>query len=163
MKNFVALDFETANHNRSSVCSIGMVVVENGSIVDTYYSLIKPIPNFYNSLNTNVHQLTFLDTLYAKPFSELWEEILLKIGDKPIVAHNMSFDKSCLLAVIDSYNLSVPSNRFYCTYKKAKEVVPNLSNYKLTNVAAYFGYELSNHHHALADAEACAHIALHVF
>lgn len=163
IKNFVTLDFETANHNRSSVCSIGMVVVENGRIVDTYYSLIKPIPNFYNSLNTSVHQLTFLDTLDAKPFSELWREISLKIGDKPIVAHNMSFDKSCLLAVLDSYSLTMPSHRFYCTYKKAKEVVPNLPSYKLTNVAAHFGYELNNHHNALADAEACAHIAMNVF
>lgn len=163
MKNFVALDFETANHNRSSVCSIGMVVVDNGIIIDTYYSLIKPFPNYYNSLNTSVHQLTFLDTFDAKPFHELWDDISRKIGDKPIVAHNVSFDKSCLLAVLDSYSLTMPSNRFYCTYKKSKEVVPNLPSYKLINVAAYFGHELSNHHHALADAEACAHIAMNIF
>lgn len=163
MKNFVALDFETANHNRSSVCSIGMVVVENGIIIDTYYSLIKPFPNYYNSLNTSVHQLTYLDTFDAKPFHELWDDISRRIGNKPIVAHNVSFDKSCLLAVLDSYSLAMLSNTFYCTYKKAKEVVPNLPSYKLTNVAAHFGYELNNHHHALADAEACAHIALQVF
>jgi len=57
----------------------------------------------------------------------------------------------------------MPSNTFYCTYKKAKEVVPNLSSYKLTKVAAHFGFELNNHHHALADAEACAHIAINIF
>lgn len=163
MRTFVTLDFETANHNRSSVCSIGMVVVENGIIIDTYYCLIKPFPNYYNSLNSSIHQLTYLDTFDAKPFHELWDNISRRIGNKPIVPHNVSFDKSCLLAVLDSYSLAMPSNRFYCTYKKAKEVVPNLPSYKLINVAAYFGHELSNHHYALADAEACAHIAMNIF
>lgn len=163
MKNFVAIDFETANHNRSSVCSVGLVFVESGIVVNKYYELIKPTPNFYNSLNTSVHQLTFLDTFDEKPFNELWNAISFKIGNKPIVAHNVSFDKSCLLAVLDSYNLSMSYNTFYCTYRKAKEVVPNLVSYKLTSVAAHFGYELNNHHHALADAEACAHIAINIF
>ncbi|MFC2268233.1 MAG: DNA polymerase III subunit epsilon, partial [Capnocytophaga gingivalis] len=30
-------------------------------------------------------------------------------------------------------------------------------------VSAYFGFDLKQHHHALADAEACAHIALELF
>ena len=45
--NFVALDFETANAMRSSVCSVGMVVVRHNCIVNTYYELIKPLPNYY--------------------------------------------------------------------------------------------------------------------
>ena len=50
MENFVAIDFETANGNRSSVCSVGIVVVRDGEIVDKYYSLIQPTPNFYTRL-----------------------------------------------------------------------------------------------------------------
>ena len=40
MKNFAAIDFETANQQRTSVCSVGIVIVRNGEIVDSYYSLI---------------------------------------------------------------------------------------------------------------------------
>ena len=40
MKNFAAIDFETANEQRTSVCSVGIVIVREGEIVDTYYSLI---------------------------------------------------------------------------------------------------------------------------
>lgn len=47
MKDFVAIDFETANQHRSSVCSVGIVVVKDGEIVDSYYSLIRPTPNYY--------------------------------------------------------------------------------------------------------------------
>lgn len=42
MKDFAAIDFETANGQRSSVCSVGVVIVRNGEVVDSYYSLIKP-------------------------------------------------------------------------------------------------------------------------
>ena len=33
MKDFAAIDFETANNERSSVCSVGIVIVRNGEIV----------------------------------------------------------------------------------------------------------------------------------
>lgn len=39
MKSFAAIDFETANHNRSSICSVGVVIVENEIIVDKVYRL----------------------------------------------------------------------------------------------------------------------------
>ena len=42
MNNFAAIDFETANEQPCSVCSVGVVVVRGGEIVDTFYSLIKP-------------------------------------------------------------------------------------------------------------------------
>ena len=42
MKDFAAIDFETANNERSSVCSVGIVIVRGGEIVDKFYSLIKP-------------------------------------------------------------------------------------------------------------------------
>ena len=45
MKDFAAIDFETANSERTSVCSVGVVVVRGGEIADTFYSLIQPEPN----------------------------------------------------------------------------------------------------------------------
>lgn len=39
-----AIDFETANQQRTSVCSVGIVIVRDGEIADSYYSLIKPEP-----------------------------------------------------------------------------------------------------------------------
>lgn len=41
MKDFAAIDFETANNERSSVCSVGVVIVRGGEVVDRFYSLIK--------------------------------------------------------------------------------------------------------------------------
>lgn len=58
MENFAAIDFETANEQRTSVCSVGVVIVRNGEIADSYYSLIRPEPEYYTYWNTRVHGLT---------------------------------------------------------------------------------------------------------
>ena len=47
MDNFAAIDFETANNERTSVCSVGVVIVKDGEIVDKFYSLIHPEPDYY--------------------------------------------------------------------------------------------------------------------
>ena len=44
MTDFAAIDFETANEQPSSVCSVGGVIVRDGEIVDSFYSLIHPEP-----------------------------------------------------------------------------------------------------------------------
>ena len=54
MKDFAAIDFETANEQRTSVCSVGVVVVRDGEIADSYYSLIRPEPEYYTYWNTRV-------------------------------------------------------------------------------------------------------------
>lgn len=58
MKDFAAIDFETANNERSSVCSVGIVIVRGGEIVDKFYSLIKPEPEYYNYWCSQVHVYT---------------------------------------------------------------------------------------------------------
>ena len=47
MRDFAAVDFETANNERTSVCSVGVVIVRDGEIVDSFNSLIQPEPNYY--------------------------------------------------------------------------------------------------------------------
>ena len=47
MQDFAAIDFETANNERSSVCSVGIVIVRGGEIMDKFYSLIKPEPEYW--------------------------------------------------------------------------------------------------------------------
>ena len=59
MKDFAAIDFETANEQRTSVCSVGVVIVRDGEIVDHYYSLIRPEPEYYTYWNTRVHGLSW--------------------------------------------------------------------------------------------------------
>ncbi len=163
MMDFAAIDFETANEQRSSVCSVGVVVVRNGEITDSFYSLIHPEPDYYTYWTTRVHGLCSADTENAPVFSEVWKQVAPKIEGLPLVAHNKAFDESCLKAVFRTYQLDYPDYQFYCTLQMSRRIWKGLPNYQLHTVAAYCGYDLTRHHHALADAEACAHIALTLF
>lgn len=159
MKDFAAIDFETANSERSSVCSVGVVIVRNNEIVDSFYSLINPEPNYYNYWCTKVHGLTNRDTDDAPIFPEVWKQIAPLIEGLPLVAHNSPFDESCLKAVFRVYQMDYPDYKFYDTPSTARRTMKGLENHQLHTVAAVCGYQLDNHHHALADAEACAWIA----
>ena len=159
MKDFAAIDFETANSERSSVCSVGVVIVRNNEIVDSFYSLINPEPNYYNYWCTKVHGLTSRDTDDAPVFPEVWKQIAPLVEGLPLVAHNSPFDESCLKAVFRVYQMDYPDYKFYDTLSTARRTMKGLENHQLHTVAATCGYQLDNHHHALADAEACAWIA----
>lgn len=160
MNTFAAIDFETANAKRSSVCSLGLVVVEDRKVVASVHRLIRPRPNFYSKHNTRVHGMTLNDTERAPDFPSIWDEVIPLIKEYPLVAHNSPFDEGCLKAVFELYGMTYPGYEFLCTYRAARRSFPNLVNHRLPSVAAQCGYNLSNHHHALADAEACAAIAL---
>lgn len=44
MRNFAAIDFETANGKRTSVCSVGVVIVREGKITNKIYRLLQSPP-----------------------------------------------------------------------------------------------------------------------
>lgn len=178
IRDFIAIDFETANQHSSSVCSVGVVMVRNGQIVDTFYSLIQPEPNFYSYFCQRVHGLGHNDTDDAQVFPLVWERLEERIIDAffsdqlqfdnredliaqiPFVAHNARFDEGYLKSVFKVYQMDYPGFRFYDTLTAARRQFGNsLPNHQLHTVAAACGYELTRHHHALADAEACAVIA----
>lgn len=162
LNDFAAIDFETANQSSGSVCSVGVVIVRERIIVKKIYKLIRPRPHFYSYWTTKIHGLTAQDTENAPDFPEVWQEIAGDIEGLPLVAHNSPFDAGCLKAAHQIYEMPYPDYKFYCTCRAARKQFPQLHNHKLPTVAQHCGYDLSRHHHALADAEACAAIALQI-
>ena len=161
MLDFAAIDFETANEQASSVCSVGIVVVRGGEVVDTFYSLIHPEPEYYQWFCRRVHGLGPEDTEDAPVFPYVWAQIEPLIEGLPLVAHNARFDEGCLKAVFRVYRMDYPDYIFFDTLAASRRHFGwRLPNHQLQTVAEACGYSLLNHHHALADAEACAAIAL---
>lgn len=109
--------------------------------MDSFYSLIHPEPEYYQWFCQQVHGLGPEDPEDAPVFSHVWEKIAPKIEGLPLVAHNARFDEGCLKEVFKVYRMDYPDYVFHDTL-------------------ATCGYDLTRHHHALADAEACAHIAM---
>ncbi|MCH5243782.1 MAG: 3'-5' exoribonuclease [Lentimicrobiaceae bacterium] len=163
MKNFAAIDFETANECLSSVCSVGVVVVREGEIVERFYSLIRPIPEYYRYFCSKVHGLCNNDTGNAPLFPEVWRQIEPLIEGLPLVAHNAMFDEGCLREVHRAYGMDYPEYEFHDTLQASRRTFGNtLPNHQLHTTALACGYDLTAHHHALADAEAAAAIALKI-
>ncbi len=163
MKDFAAIDFETANGKRTSVCSVGVVIVKGGEIVDKIYRLIKPTPNYYAYFCQQVHGMSDKDTCNADIFPDVWAEIAPQIEGLPLVAHNATFDSGCLRSAHEHYAMPYPDYQFFCTYQASRKTFgKELPSHQLKTVAAHCGFDLTNHHHALADAEACAMIALQI-
>ena len=158
---FTAIDFETANYERTSACQIGIVVVKDGKITEEFSSFIKPVPAYFLGRFTDeIHGINEEAVAKAPTFPELWERITGFIKDTPlIVAHNAAFDMGVLRACLDYHDISAVLPEYLCTLKETRWKLPDLSNHKLSTVCDYYDITL-NHHEALSDAKAAAKIAL---
>ena len=159
--NFTALDVETANEKRSSPCSVGITVVENGQIAKELYFLIRPKEMRFVPMNIMIHGITPDQVQDAEEFDAVFEQIRPYIEGRLVVAHNASFDMSVLRNTLDLYQIPYPSFDYCCTMVMARHFYPYLENAKLNTVNAHLGYTFS-HHQALADASACANILLQI-
>ena len=161
MNDFVAIDVETANFEASSICAIGAVKVRDGIVTDSFYSLVKPEPDYYSYKCTAVHGLTQADTEDAPCFDSVWLRLAAWAEGLPFVAHNATFDRGCISAACKVYRIDPPEH-FYCTLKAARAKLPKgmLQSKSLDSLCDFFGITLRCHHNALADAEACAKLAI---
>lgn len=143
MTDFAAIDFETANEQPSSICSVGVVTVHDGKIADSFYSLVHPEPEYYQWFCRQVHGLGPEDTDSAPVFPYVWEKIVPLIEGLPLVAHNSSFDEGCLKAVFRVYQMDYPDYTFYDTLAASRQHFGcQLPNHQLQTVAAACGMTL---------------------
>jgi DNA polymerase-3 subunit epsilon len=155
--NFVAIDFETANYAASSACSVGLVKVLGGQIVDKVVHFIRPPTRDF--VFTYIHGLTWRDVAKSDDFGKLWPTIeRLLTGVDFLAAHNAPFDKGVLHACCEHYGITAPSLPFHCTVQISRRTW-NIYPTKLPDVCRHLGIAL-DHHEALSDAMACAQIVL---
>jgi DNA polymerase-3 subunit epsilon len=148
---FTAIDFETAQGKRWSICQVGLVRIENGLITDKISKLVCPPDNFYHYRNTGIHGIGAADTCGAPTFDALWPELKPYIHNQTVVAHNGAFDFSCLNQTLAYYGVEPPAFIQKCTYKLFRK--------KLDELCREHRIPL-NHHDALSDALACAQLYL---
>jgi DNA polymerase-3 subunit epsilon len=156
--DFVAIDFETANPKRSSICAIGMVFVRNGKAVERFYSLVRPQPLQFDPFFVSIHGIKEDHVKDAPTFAELWPQIRPKITS-PVVAHNAAFDMSALRYALDASGIEYPELDYFCTKVISKLVWPGHPTYALDYVAELLGINFT-HHQAEDDARACAQVAV---
>ncbi|MBL4560882.1 MAG: 3'-5' exoribonuclease [Labilibaculum sp.] len=157
--NFTAIDFETANGQRNSACSLGLVRVENGVIVESKDWLISPPEMYFHPMNVSIHGITEEDVRNEPSFNFIWEEVENYLHGEMVIAHNASFDVSVLRACLETYGICFPEFDYMCTVQISRNIWPNMPNHKLNTMANLFNIPL-RHHDALEDTLACAKIAI---
>ena len=158
VKRYVVFDVETPNRYNNRMSAIGIAVIEDGQIVDTFYSLIDPEQPFdyFNSVLTGINEETVFD---APSFPEIWEQIEPIMSSGILVAHNASFDIGVLRKCLNSYEIEwKPYVKGICTVIMGRSLLPGISH-KLNDMCDYYGICL-NHHQADSDSHACAEILL---
>lgn len=157
MSKFLSIDFETANYGSDSACAIGLVLVENGTIIDEEVRLIRPPTSDF--FFTHIHGLTWQNVETEPNFGDLWPDIAPYFeGVDFLSAHNSGFDAKVLKSCCETYSLTAPETEFVCTVKLARKMW-DIRPTKLPNVAHYLGLDL-DHHDALSDSRACANIII---
>ena len=160
--DFTAIDFETANNSAASACSVGMVKVRDGRVVDTAYWLIKPPFGHDEFLewNVRIHGIMAVDVADVALWSEQLPDLQAFAENDTLVAHNAGFDMGVIAAACAASYLPTPSFDYLCSLQIARKTY-HLDSYKLPVAAMAAGFEDFEHHNALADAQACAAIIVH--
>jgi DNA polymerase III epsilon subunit-like protein len=158
--SFTAIDFETANSRRGSICSVGLTKVVNGSIRETTSWLISPPDDGgFAAFNTAIHGVTAADVRNAPDWASSLQDILDFIDGDVVIAHNAAFDIGALRDACSFAGIDWPELDYACTLVLARALL-DLPVYKLPWVADALQIPSFDHHEAGADARACALIAV---
>ena len=164
MYDFITIDFETANNNLNSACSVGLVAVQGVEIVKEEYFLISPPTPEFNTKNISIHGITYDMVKDAGSFAEIWPRMKEFFDNTHyVIAHNAQFDMSVLQCCFDEYSLqtsdflyldSINIIRLHSGY--------DLQSYNLESSAKYYSVDLGTHHNAIDDARTLANILIQI-
>jgi DNA polymerase-3 subunit epsilon len=160
--NFTAIDFETANGSAASACSVGMVKIRDGRVVDTAYWLIKPPfgHDEFMEWNVRIHGIMAADVADALLWSEQLADLQAFAENDYLVAHNAGFDMGVITAACAASFVASPTFDYLCSLQVARKTY-HLDSYRLPMAASAAGFDDFEHHNAAADAAACAAIVVH--
>ena len=159
--DFTAIDFETANSYRGSPCSVGLVKVRDGQIVDESFTLIHPTARLdhFDGFNTWLHGISADMVAGAPSWQEVADWIVRYTGSDTLVCHNAGFDIGVIRYACIADGIPWPLVDFLCTLVLARRAY-RLPSYRLPFVAAQCDVDFRQHHQARDDARCAALIAV---
>lgn len=155
---YVVFDVETPNRFNDRMSAIGITVIEDGAVTDSFFSLVDPETHF-DYFNTRLTGISAQTVIGAPDFPKLWEQIEPVMSSGILVAHNAVFDMSVLKKCLLNYGIVWKSTaKYLCTVQAGRRILPDIEH-KLDAMCEYYGISL-DHHKADSDSRACAEILL---
>lgn len=132
--DFTAVAFELANPFPTSICSVGMVKVREGQIVDSFTSIVKPFPFIFSKQYVDLHGIVESECMKAPDIGEIINHIGLWLNNQIIVSYQFRFVKPIIVRILESYKLKVEIKDYLSAYEIAKVGRPLLANHQFSNV-----------------------------
>ena len=153
VSDYVVFDLETTgvSCNSDEVVEISAIKVIGGEVVDEFTTLVnpgRPIPYHASEVNGITD-----DMVKDSPF---FEEALFNflefVGDSVLVGHNIhTFDMKFLYRDAERFWGETIGNDYIDTLQVSRIYLPQLSHYKLVDLAKYYGISTTGAHRALND------------
>ncbi|MDE5679254.1 MAG: PHP domain-containing protein, partial [Lachnospiraceae bacterium] len=159
-ETYVVFDIETTGFSpiNNRIIEIGAVKVRDGEILDRYSTFVNPeVP-----IPFEIEKLTSINdamVVEAPKIEEVLPQSLAFCEGTVMVAHNASFDMSFIRE--NAARQGFPTDFTYMdTMVISRVLLPNQNKHTLDALCKTFHVSLENHHRAVDDAEATAHIFL---
>lgn len=161
--SFVALDLETtgAKPGAGKITEVGAVRIEGLSVVGEFHTLVNPQRSIPPMI-TWITGITDSMVADAPRIEEVVPSLLEFLSGAVVVAHNAPFDVGFLNYELHRLRSRRLGEGAVDTLPLSRALVPGLVNYRLKTVAEALQAPVSPCHRALADAQAVAHVFVHL-
>lgn len=156
---FFALDVETANNDRGSICQIGVACVRPDNSVETWVTYVDPLVDRW--VFTYLHGINAQTVLGAPTFAEVLN-VLRDALSGAIVYQHSGFDRSAIAAACGNNGLPIPRWNWRDSVHVARTAWPELrgnGGHGLASLKQHLGL-VFEHHDAGEDARAAAEVVL---
>ena len=157
--SFCALDVETANNDRGSICQIGVAFVRPDDRIETWVTYVDPRTEKWTC--SWLHGIDAATVRGAPTFAEVLPELDAVIGGLTVYQHS-SFDRSAIRAARAAANLQEPNWHWLDSVTVARRAWPELKGsggHGLASLKVHLDLDFE-HHDAGEDAGAAAEIVL---
>ncbi len=156
---FYSVDVETANHNRASICQIGVGVFENGTLVDTWKSYINP-QDYFHPMFIDIHGISPKMVKMKPSFPKVYP-LLKNMFEDNIVVHHSPFDRIAFQKAFIHHDLHPFEVQWLDSVKVARHTWKEFAEggYNLAHLAYQLDIQFQ-HHDALEDAIAAGKVVL---
>jgi len=156
---FTAIDVETANSDLSSICQIGLAQYSAGRVTDEWKTYVDP-DDYFDPVNVSIHGIDEDVVRGAPRFADLADKICTWLDARIVVCHT-HFDRVAISQAFQNHDRRHPNCSWLDSARVSRRTWSEFAwrGYGLHNICQHLGYDFQ-HHDALADAKAAAHVLL---
>lgn len=152
---YLSLDVETPNRKNDRISQIGLLLIQNGNVIEDHSSLINP-ETYFAEINTEITGIDEEKVAHAPTLAQYWPSVKDLFEKYVVVAHNAAFDLTVLYKALVSYSIDFPKIYYVCTCQESMQRLPELKHFSLKALSEHFGIPLGTQHDAGSDAEGCS-------